>query len=159
MRRLIMAFRYCSISSVIRAYYRREPEYRVIKVLYIPPASVSARKRLHLRVIFQPIFGIPSNYDVIYCLQPPGDQRMLSWPSSDGSFPSRVLSSRSARDYPLLRGISFGSRVIIHGVYVFGHSWDIFTVLVTLIYYYCYKYSFKVQILRVPKDNTKWNLH
>lgn len=27
---------------------------------------------LHLRVIFQPIFGIPSNYNVIYCLHPPG---------------------------------------------------------------------------------------
>lgn len=115
-RCLIMAFRYCSISLVIRAYYRREPEYRVIKALYIPPPSISARKRLHLRVIFQPIFGIPSNYDVIYCLQPPGDHEdalVATIRLPDGSFPSP--STRSASDYPLLRGISSGSRVITHG--------------------------------------------
>lgn len=41
----IMAFRYCGVTYVIRAYYRlREPEYRVIKAhrYVFRPASISA---------------------------------------------------------------------------------------------------------------------
>lgn len=43
-RRLIMVCRYCGVSSVIRAYYHREPEYRAIKASVIYSAGEYIRE-------------------------------------------------------------------------------------------------------------------
>lgn len=109
----------------MREYYRREPEYRVIKavpVIYSADeynrANDGARV-LRLRVIFQPIFGIPSNYDVIYRPHRGGPCGMLSESRHQTSrWQFSILGNAPDARLSAFKGISFRrGRIIMPGDY------------------------------------------